>query len=437
MILCNECGNPISQGAEVCAECGALICDPSDLSVLAKTIVGGPWKCPHCNEQIDDELDVCWNCLTPRDGSPPETYFELESTSAEFAALQEKMSVLPSDELLKILNFDSKDYRKEALEIARRELSKRGYPGSPKTEINEIKQKEHGIAVQTLAQEVETELWASIKDGDDPEDFREYIENYPDGIYAILARHKLRKLGIDDGTVRSDSLPPKSRMFANSLGIEFVWISSGSFMMGSANGEPDEKPIHLVKLSRGFFIGRYQVTQEQWRSLTGNNPSSFRGNKLPVESVSWNDVQDYVNALNLLNDGYDYRLPTEAEWEYACRAGTRSDYAGELEQMGWFAANSGNHTHDVGSKRPNAWGLFDMHGNVSEWCQDLYDENYYSVGGIDPQGAITGEFRVLRGGSWDVDARLARSGARDWGGQDSHYGSIGIRLIAVRRTFRP
>jgi len=362
----------------------------------------------------------------------------LETTSLEFAALQEKMSALPSDELLKILNFDSTNYRKEALEIARRELSKRGYPGSPKTESNEIKGAKHGISVKTLAQEVETEFWTSIKDGDDPEDFREYIENYPNGVYAVIARHKLRKLGIDEGSVRFDSLPPQPRTFANSLGIEFVWISSGSFMMGSANGEPDEKPIHLVKLSRGFFIGRYQVTQEQWRSVTGNNPSSFRSNKLPVESVSWNDVQDYVNALNLLNDGYDYRLPTEAEWEYACRAGTRSDYAGELEQMGWFAGNSGSHTHDVGSKRPNAWGLFDMHGNVSEWCHDLYDENYYSLGeGIDPQGAITGEFRVLRGGSWDVDARLARSGARDWGGQDSHDGSIGTRLIAVRRAFRP
>src|SRR5260221_7636759 len=194
MILCNECGNPISQGAEVCTECGALICARSDLSVSPKAIVGGLSKCSHCNEEIDADLDVCWNCLTPRDGSPAETYFELEPTSAEFAALQEKLSALPSDELLKIVDFDSKDYRKEALEIARRELSKRGYPGSPKTEINEIKEKKHGIAVQTLAQEVETEFWVAIKDGDDPDDYREYIENYPSGVYAVIARHKLRKL---------------------------------------------------------------------------------------------------------------------------------------------------------------------------------------------------------------------------------------------------
>lgn len=193
MILCNECGNPISEGAEVCSECGALISAPSALTIPLKTVAGELWKCSRCNEQVED-LDVCWNCLTPRDGSPPETYFELETTAAEFAALRERMAALPSDELLRILNLDAKDYRKEALDLAKRELWKRGYTGSPNTQSNEITEEERAVAVQTLAQEVETEFWASIRDGDDPDDFREYIEHYPNGIYAVLARHKLRKL---------------------------------------------------------------------------------------------------------------------------------------------------------------------------------------------------------------------------------------------------
>src|SRR5262249_4981511 len=154
---------------------------------------------------------------------------------------------------------------------------------------------------------------------------------------------------------------------------------------------------------KSFEMGKYEVTQEQWQAVMSNNPSHFKGANLPVDTVSWNDAQEYIKRLNAQNDGYTYRLPTEAEWEYACRAGRMGDYTESLDEMAWYERNSANETHPVGQKKANGWGLYDMQGNVSEWCQDWFAEDYYSHSpSIDPTGPKTSkdlpmEMRVLRG----------------------------------------
>ncbi len=292
------------------------------------------------------------------------------------------------------------------------------------------------------ATEVEIEFWEAIKSGEDLLDFREYLEHYPNGIYAVIARNRLRKLETKSRTPLS--VPPPAIVgsiqpafapggpLVNHYGIEMSWIPPGSFTMGSYKGEADERPVRRITVSRGFFIGRYEVTQAQWEAVMGHNPSNFRGDDLPVENVSWNDAQQFLFQLNDSDDGHSYRLPTEAEWEYACRAGTTENYAGNLDSMAWYANNSGSHTHPVGTKEPNAWGLFDMHGNVSEWCDDFYHEQCYSLSpDCDPVGPLSGEYRVLRGGSWDIDGTLARSATRYWDLPNYRDGSNGFRVVAV------
>lgn len=231
----------------------------------------------------------------------------------------------------------------------------------------------------------------------------------------------------------SSNLPRKR---TNQTGIEFVLIPPGSFMMGSTNGRDNEKPVHEVTISQAFYMGKYEVTQGQWQTVMGNNPSNFKdcGGNCPVEQVSWDDAQNFINKLNASNDGFRYRLPTEAEWEYACRAGTTGDYAGNLSEMAWYSENSGNKTHAVGGKRPNDWGLADMHGNVWEWCQDWDHETYYGAP-TDGTAWLTGgdqKYRVLRGGSWDFDATDLRSAFRGWFSPDLRSYDFGFRVVAIR-----
>ena len=204
--------------------------------------------------------------------------------------------------------------------------------------------------------------------------------------------------------------------------------------MGSESGEADEKPVHRVTISNGFYMGRYEVTQVQWQAVMGNNPSHFKGDNLPVEKVSWNDIQWFINKLNAMNDGFRYRLPTEAEWEYACRAGTPGDYGGYIEGMAWYSENSGNSTHSVGTKAPNSFGLYDMHGNVLEWCQDVYHDTYNGAPTDGSAWLIGGDqkVRVLRGGSWGYFAKNLRSADRFRVTPDRRSYSIGIRLVGVR-----
>jgi TonB family protein len=210
-------------------------------------------------------------------------------------------------------------------------------------------------------------------------------------------------------------------------------------MMGSTNGEPDEKPAHQVTINYSFYMGRYEVTQAQWQAVMGNNPSYFKdcGGNCPVEQVSWDDTQIFIQRLNGMNDGYTYRLPTEAEWEYACRAGTTGDYAGPLSEMAWYSENSGSKTHTVGGKRPNEWGLADMHGNVWELCQDWYHETYYGAP-TDGSAWLSGgdqKYRVLRGGSWLINATNLRSAYRNsYFSPDYRNQLNGFRVVAVART---
>jgi formylglycine-generating enzyme required for sulfatase activity len=173
------------------------------------------------------------------------------------------------------------------------------------------------------------------------------------------------------------------------------------------------------------------VTQEQWQAAMGSNPSYFKGARLPVEQVSWDDVQEFLRQLNDRNDGFRYRLPTEAEWEYAARAGTTDKYAGAstLGDVAWYGNNSPG-TNPAGQKRPNAWGLYDMLGNVSEWCQDWHDGYYYSSSPVEnPAGPSSGQGRTARGGSWGFSAWSARVSYRGGISPGFRYLSIGFRCV--------
>ncbi len=223
------------------------------------------------------------------------------------------------------------------------------------------------------------------------------------------------------------------------FGIEFVAVPSGEFQMGSSNGESNELPIHRVIISKSFQLGKFQITQGQWAEVMGSRPSHFQGNdSLPVEMVSWNDIQPFIAKMNALNDGYLYRMPTEAEWEYSCRAGTTGDYAGNLDEMGWYLNNSGNKTHPAGQKQPNAWGLYDMHGNVEEWVQDWYDSNYYSQSPlVDPQGPESGTLRVFRGGGWYNSAYNLRSAFRADIAPNYVGNGVGFRILRTVKRVGP
>jgi formylglycine-generating enzyme required for sulfatase activity len=248
--------------------------------------------------------------------------------------------------------------------------------------------------------------------------------------------------------VRPASLAPR---FTNSLGMEFVLIPAGEYMMGSPEEDTeafrDEMPQHRVRIARPFYLGVYPVTQQQYQAVMGANPSHFKGNvRRPVDSVTWPEAVEFCRRLSE-REGHEYRLPaarrrspippyrlpTEAEWEYACRAGstTRWFFGDDVSLLGeyaWYRANSRNTTHPVGGKKPNAWGLYDMLGNVWEWCQDVWHDDYQGA----PQDgsawlAGDGSVRVLRGGSWNFDARSARSAERNRPDPRLRYVSDGFR----------
>ncbi len=224
----------------------------------------------------------------------------------------------------------------------------------------------------------------------------------------------------------------------NIKGVEFkmLRVEGGTFQMG-ATSEQDydawekEKPVHSVTLS-DYYIGQTQVTQELWEAVMGSNPSYFKGNnQCPVEKVSWDDCQEFIKKLNRLT-GKNFRLPTEAEWEYAARGGNKSKgykYSGsnDADAVAWYYDNSGSKTHPVATKQANELGLYDMSGNVWEWCQDCYGD-YTSRSQSNPKGANTGSFRVLRGGSWGYYARYVRVSNRISDTSDSRNGILGLRL---------
>jgi formylglycine-generating enzyme required for sulfatase activity len=224
------------------------------------------------------------------------------------------------------------------------------------------------------------------------------------------------------------------------VSLEMVWIEPGSFMMGLYAGkveaQSNESPQHSVTLTQGFWMGKHELTQAQWIAVMGSNPSYFLDGNHPVEMVSWNDVQTFITALNTAT-GKTFRLPTEAEWEYACREGDQTPptrfYWGNdggysaIGDHAWYAGNSETGTHDVGGKSPNACGLYDMSGNVWEWCADWYG-TYPSGSMTDPKGAASGSERVLRGGSWDFSGSECRSARRFNASPSRTFYSFGFRL---------
>ncbi len=244
-------------------------------------------------------------------------------------------------------------------------------------------------------------------------------------------------------SVSQENYNPK-KSFTNSVGIEFVLIPAGTFIMGEAlriecdtcNAFANEIPRHNVTISKPFYISRYEVTQEQWLAVMDNNPSYFKGQKRPVENVSWKNVQLFIHGLNLKEKINTYRLPTEAEWEYAARSGTKEAYyfgdkTSKLGEYGWYVINSNSKSHSVGRSEPNAWGLFDMHGNVYEWCQDIYKADYYYYSPlIDPTGpTLDTARRVRRGGYWGSSSRCCRSSYRDSFASDIPLSNTGFRLV--------
>lgn len=228
----------------------------------------------------------------------------------------------------------------------------------------------------------------------------------------------------------------------NRIGIAFVWIPPGSFRMGVPSGpdaQDSETPQHPVTISQGFYLGKFEVTQAQWVAVMGSNPSQFRDLSRPVERVSWDDVQTFIRRLNAQEGVQLYRLPTEAEWEYAARAGTETafywgDDASLVAEYAWYDANSEKQTHPVGQKRPNGWGLYDMAGNVWEWVQDWYGEQYYKTAPtVDPPGPRTGTSRVVRGGGWHRFVGSMRPTSRDFNRQGGHAPDQGFRLLRESR----
>lgn len=220
--------------------------------------------------------------------------------------------------------------------------------------------------------------------------------------------------------------------------MEFVYIPAGTFWMGCSPGDSecdgDESPRRRVEITKGFELGKYEVTQGEWEAVMGSNPSYSKGARKPVEQVSWLDAQEYLRKLNARNDGYRYRLPSEAEWEYAARAGAEGARHGAVDSIGWYDKNSGGGTKEVGGKTPNSWGLYDMLGNVWEWSEDWYGEGYYKEqANQDSKGPSSGQYRVVRGGSWNLFARSLRLSNRGRFAPSLRDDDQGFRCLRERR----
>lgn len=266
------------------------------------------------------------------------------------------------------------------------------------------------------------------------------VQFYKSGSYHI-------DITSEDGFQPGNENEPSPGTEASFLGIPFVWIPSGSFFMGTVKTPTElvekyggnislftsEYPQHLVIISKGFWMSQTEITQKQWHDIMKDNPSNNVGDNLPVENLSWDNCQRFIENINNLGSG-TFRLPSEAEWEYACRAGSTSEFyfgddAEQLNDYGWHFYNSDYHTHPVKQKKPNAWGLYDMHGNVWEWCQDWYDANYYQNSpNLDPTGPATGSYKVLRGGTCLRTAARCRSAFRSWNAPDLTMPDQGLRI---------
>lgn len=229
----------------------------------------------------------------------------------------------------------------------------------------------------------------------------------------------------------SQKLETREIELISGVKIRMIHIPSGSYLMGSPESEaernPEREKQHKVTITKSFWLAETEFTQEQWKKIMGNNPSLNQGDKHPVEQVSFYDVQTLIKKLN--NNGRTFRLPTEAEWEYACRAGSESPYQKPIDKMVWYIGNSGRQSHPVGLKEPNAWGLYDMQGNILEWTSDWLIEDY-SKESIDPKGPATGVYKVQRGGQFTGRTKHTRAADRQRGIPESRDIFVGFRLAA-------
>lgn len=278
-----------------------------------------------------------------------------------------------------------------------------------------------------IAARQEQQLWQQAQAGGNAQAVQAYLDKYPNGSHAAAAQEKLaaeqEKLAaiskVEVSAPKAE-IPLSDCPYCPQLAI----IPAGSYDMGETG------PTHRVTL-KSFALGKTEVTQGQWKAVMGNNPGNFTscGDNCPVEQVSWNDVQAFIQKLNA-KTGKQYRLPSEAEWEYACHAGGRQAYCGsdDLDSVAWHDGNSGNRTHPVAEKQANAFGLYDMSGNVWEWVEDSYHADYNGapVDGSAWQG--DGANRVLRGGSWIVSPRVGEGASRNWNGPGNSYYNLGFRL---------
>jgi formylglycine-generating enzyme required for sulfatase activity len=258
-------------------------------------------------------------------------------------------------------------------------------------------------------------------------------------------RSYLKKDGIENsieasyGMTRPENPEIFETFISPSTGMEFVLIPAGEFIMGFSSKEIDrsncESPVHIVTIKHPFYMGKSPVTQRQWKKIMGTSPSNFRNEARPVERVSWGEIRKFIHKLNAIETTAKYRLPSEAEWEYACRAGTQSRYffgddESKLGEYAWYSKNSGRKTHPVFKKKPNPWGLYDMHGNVWEWVQDEWHESY---NGSPSDGSAwedgNSPNRVSRGCSWYCNMDLCRSSARLSREPESHFANLGFRLV--------
>ena len=279
----------------------------------------------------------------------------------------------------------------------------------------------------------------SVKEGD----MKVYtLQRFVPGV-QVSQEGEAERSGLETENVVLEECKKWTADLGNGVLMELMPISSGTFQMGSKDGADDETPVHTVTISRPFWLGRTEVTQAQYQQVVWGNSATYQGveGENPVERVSWNDAMGFCKRLTArerhagrLPEGCEYTLPTEAQWEYACRAGTTGNYAGDLDAMGWYSSNADGKLHPVAAKQPNAFGLYDMHGNVWEWCLDLHDDAFYGKStGADPVNSSSGSLRVFRGGGWDSFASVCRSA---YCGENSPSGRgrrLGFRVCLVRK----
>lgn len=317
--------------------------------------------------------------------------------------------------------------------------------------------------------------WSMVRESNRRTELQGFLDEFPDCRYATLARIRLRGLasepdpkrdekpevqpepGTEEATPTASAAvvtPPPSPQpgdprpgqlmepldLGGGVRMEFVYIPAGTFWMGCSPEEyycfapTDGGPRRQVTIRNAYELASYEVTQAEWEAVTGNNPSEFKGLRRPVEQVSWLEVQEFLQKLNDRNDGYRYRLPTEAEWEYAARAGVESRRYADHEEIGWHRENSSGETQDVGGKAPNKWGLYDVLGNVWEWCEDWYEEAHdVNQPGQDPIGPASGKYRVVRGGCWSDSPEALRLSSRSRVEPFGRNSVFGFRCLRERR----